>query len=108
MTEEQIEDQIEDQNDENIEQVVEQPKKRITTRQVIDALSEAVRKGNISTRKAREIRQQFGIIESTFTKGKTTADKRKAKRKAQKIARRATRSTLRGQKLSGGKHFKMN
>lgn len=59
--------------------------------QRIAAIKDALSLGAISQHDAREIKTRMGIGQSYFTRKQISPAKRKKKRKAQKLARRANR-----------------
>ena len=63
---------------------------------ILKALSAAVRSGNLTRAQARSFRADLGIMKSSFTKKQITPAKRKAKRIAQRAARKVNRQNKRG------------
>ena len=69
-----------------------QENNNISKEEIINALNEAYKNGNISANKLKQMREEFGIFQSTFTRKSISKEQRKQKRKAQKIARRKQRN----------------
>jgi len=67
----------------------EQPK--MSKAEVVAALALAVENDQLDPKTAHRIRSEMGIFQSSFTKKRTTDEKRKAKRKLQKNARKKQR-----------------
>ena len=68
------------------------PKGKMGLDGFLSAITGAVASEQITSRQARELRQQMGIYQGYFTRNRNdNANKAKAKRKAQKKARKASR-----------------
>lgn len=71
--------------------VEEKPAPKMSKQDVVKALSSAVEFGQLTKSSAQRIRQEMGIFQTDFTKKKVSDTTRKAKRKAQKLARKKQR-----------------
>jgi adenine-specific DNA methylase len=68
----------------------------------LSRLKEAIESGMITSGQARQLRQQYGISQATFTRKQTTKSQRKARRKMQSASRKANRASgKKGQKQTG-------
>ena len=103
MTEELLEEskkQREESEDE--EQVIAPPKRRMDFKSALSMISSMLKGETINAKQASDLRAQIGVNNSYFTKRQITSTKRKAKRKADKLARRMNRGKVKGQKYASG------
>lgn len=91
-------------SEEDTEVVAEgEPKAKLGMGGILKAISKAVRDGNMSSKQARQIRGDLGILGSFFTKQQPNVKARRAQRKAAKKARKVTRRNgYKGQKMNKG------
>lgn len=85
-----------------VEDVVEevQETKAMGVKDMLKLISNALSIGNITGSQAKEMRAKMGVFQGDFTRKKSTTTKRKAKRTAQKRARRAMHQHgFKGQKM---------
>ena len=80
----------------------ETPAPRMTVGAAMAALKAALSSGSITKSQYNGMRSDFGITQAMFTRKSHDPEKAKRKRKAAKMARRATRNSLRGQKMHKG------
>lgn len=77
-------------------------KSTFTPGAMLQALSEAVRNGVLSSAQAKDIRLSYGVSQSTFTRKTPNRALAKSRRQMQKTSRRKNRGAVKGQKRSGG------
>ena len=70
---------------------IQKPKHKLTQREMIEAVNNAVADGVMSARRKQRMMQEMGIFKSTFTKKQKTKSATAKKRKQQKKARRKNR-----------------
>lgn len=75
---------------------------KFSLQNMMSLLSSAVRKGELTSRQAAEMRSQFGVSGSYFTKKKRNKDKVRAARKRARMSRKLNRGLGKGQKRTGG------
>jgi len=90
------ENEIEDATFEEVTEVtatpeVDEEKQKISFGDILSSLSAAIASGGISSQQARRIRADMGIRQSYFTRKQPKTNVRRAKRKAQKAARKLNR-----------------
>ena len=79
-------------------------KKKLGMGGILKAISNAVKGDNLSSRQARSMRNDLGIMQSYFTRGKVDPTKKRAKRIAAKKARKVNgKAKHRGQSCNKGK-----
>ena len=85
------------------EEETETPAKpRMNFKSALSMISSMLKGETINAKQASDLRAQIGVNNSYFTKRQITSTKRKAKRKADKLARRANRGKVQGQKYASG------
>lgn len=75
---------------------------KLSMQNMLSLLSSAVRKGELTSRQAAEMRNQVGLSGSYFTKKKRNKDKVRAARKRARMSRKLNRGLCKGQKRNHG------
>ena len=84
-------------------QAEEEPKKKLGMGGILKAIAHAVKGDTLSSRQARQMRSDLGIMQSHFTRGGTDTKTKRVKRLAAKKARKVNgKATHRGQKNTKG------
>jgi len=92
---------MEEQNTNEVEdndEVVQDETKRTG---IMAAIGAALSAGNITSKQAKEFRQNFGVYQSHFTKKEPTRSQRSVHMNMQKESRKKNRGLGKGQKQSG-------
>lgn len=92
---------------ENFE-VDETPQEKPTRKQMLQALTRAVKDGMVDSSQAMQMRLRLGVYGSSFTKKRPSKSARRARNARQKASRRANRGTTKGQAIRKGQRFTRN
>ena len=71
-------------------------------------LKHLMQDNNLTKQQVKQIRQELGFFQGTYTKKQLSQQERKAKRSIQKTSRKKNRIKTKGQKNSKGARYRMN